>query len=313
MAASRPTYIVPWYERYGRAVNTAWLAGVILRHAGAVAAAASMVAAIEQAEQQREVLEFETVDLADDDDSVSSGETVASDASCSDHLNSGAVRVFGTKRLRPKQDQAIKKICFDSECEGKMIVVDRTGGGKSLILAMTSIIVAGISVVIVPLLALTANQLARLNRAVSKYGAVTAIHLDETSKDDLLHRVIPKMDSLPSNTSSTLILLCSPQALATDKDLLAAVLRAYQRKILRLVAIDEAHLYAMHGRSFRESIRVLQHVFFGVLFAESATWSPLFLAMTATMPATLLASFSTLTNVDWTIPCRQLWSSAKEF
>ena len=90
-----------------------------------------MVAAIEQAEQQREVLEFETVDLADDDDSVSSSETVATDASCSDHLNSGAARVFGTKRLRPKQDQAIKKICFDSECEGKMIVVDRTGGGKA--------------------------------------------------------------------------------------------------------------------------------------------------------------------------------------
>ena len=43
------------------------------------------------------------------------------------------------------------------------MVADRTGGGKSLILSMTAICVAGVTLAVVPLLALTANQLARLN------------------------------------------------------------------------------------------------------------------------------------------------------
>ena len=65
------------------------------------------------------------------------------------------------------------------------MVVDLTGGGKSLILSMTAISVGEITLLVIPLLALTANQLARLNNAIQKYGAITAVHLDEMLGDDL--------------------------------------------------------------------------------------------------------------------------------
>ena len=67
-----------------------------------------------------------------------------------------------------------------------------------------------------------------------------------------------------------------------------------------MVAIDEAHLYVMHGRSFRESIRILKRVFFAVLFNERARFHPLCLLMTATMMPSQLQFISDLTTIDWT-------------
>ena len=88
-----------------------------------------------------------------------------------------------------------------------------------------------------------------------------------------------------------------------------------------MVAIDEAHLYTMHGRTFRECIRVLRDVFFETIFADGE-WHPLFLVMTATMTLDLVESLSILTCVEWgkTIQTsnwpravHQMWSSAWDF
>ena len=68
--------------------------------------------------------------------------------------------------LRPRQDEAITRIAFDPQSGGKLIVVDRTGGGKSLVLVMAVIVVGGVTIVIIPLLALTADELTRLNAEV---------------------------------------------------------------------------------------------------------------------------------------------------
>ena len=131
--------------------------------------------------------------------------------------------------LRPRQDEAITRIAFDPRSGGKLIVVDRTGGAKSLVLAMTAIVVGGVTIVIVPLLALMADQRTRLNAAVQQYGAVSAIHLDETSTDDLNKKIIPKMDALSRDLSSTIIFLTSPPYLARTKDFRDALLRCNAR------------------------------------------------------------------------------------
>ena len=88
----------------------------------------------ERAKQQREVLRFNTVSISDDSDddsSTSSLRSVDSDAPFSDHLRSGASRVFGVPALRPKQEQAVQGLIFDKESKGRLIVVDRAGGGKA--------------------------------------------------------------------------------------------------------------------------------------------------------------------------------------
>ena len=82
--------------------------------------------------------------------------------------------------------------------------------------------------------------------------------------------------------------------------------------VMQLVAIDEAHLYAQHGRSFREAMKILTTLFFAVVF-KVGIWHPLFLAMTATMTLSLLPSISQLTNVEWTNNNHLLWSNCTEF
>ena len=111
--------------------------------------------------------------------------SVLSGASSSALRNRGADRVFRVESLRPKQHEAVEALVFGDELNGKLIVVDRTGGGKSLILQMAGISVAGVTLVIVPLLSLTANQMARITRARTNDMDIHAFHLDESSIDDV--------------------------------------------------------------------------------------------------------------------------------
>ena len=305
--------IVPWYRIYGADVDTRWLADVIARHAAAVADGARALEEVRRAEEPPELLRFEASgpsgsapvdgdDRADDDSADSS-------ASLTVHVARAARRVFGVASLRPRQEAAVLRALTDEETRRKLLLVERTGGGKSLVLGLVSVLCAGVTVVLVPLLALTADQLARFNNADQSRGVVHAIHLDETDQSDLDGEVVPMLDDLPRDTSSTVLLLTSPQKLATEKRVRDALLRCAGRGTLRVVAIDEAHLYTMHGRTFRDSVRCLGDVFFRPLVA----FRFIFLAMTATMSPDLLRDFSALTHVDWTDPRHQMWASASEF
>lgn len=273
-------------------------------------------AAIQQ-QQQREVFRFEEVgndaaaphahDYLSDDSSVDSADSFTK------HLGRGAGHVFNTRSIHPKQGEAVNRIVLDPTSGGKLIVIERTGGGKSLMLYLTAICVGGISLVIIPLLSLTANQMEKIRRAAQTHGAVYAFHLDEESKHDVKQKVIPKMDSFDYNSSTSMLILCSPQYISENIDFRNALLRARDREVLRLIAIDEAHIYAMHGRSFRESVRILGRDFFSKLYRGVKPYYPLCMPMTATMPNSLLSTLSDLTHIDWTKPCHQMRSSPEEF
>ena len=163
--------------------------------------------------------------------------------------------------------------------------------------------VNGIILVIIPLLALTnADQMANIMNALQIDGLIEAHNLDGTSRSALRDIIIPRMDEIQYDTSSTMFLLSSPQYFVDNPLFLQAVLRCYRQRTLRLVSVDEAHLYAMHGRSFRVAMRILQRLLFNVIFAIGV-WHPLLLAMTATMTDSLVASFSTLTSVQRDASC----------
>ena len=140
-----------------------------------------------------------------------------------------------------------------------------------------------------------------------------AVHLDEVPDDLVPALLVPKFRRMEPDSSDTLVLVCSPQYLAKRGWFRAELLRCNARGILCLVGVDEAHIHAMHGRSFRDPIRVLRDTFFLVLYGPGAAKSPLFLAMTATMIGNLLALFSALVSVVCFSPTHQLWSTADEF
>jgi len=97
------------------------------------------------------------------------------------------------------------------------------------------------------------------------------------------------MDAFEYALSTTMFLMCSPQFIAEHKESRDVLLRARDNEVLQLVAIDEPHLFAMHGRRFRDPIRFLQREFFAHLHKLKTTedYQPLLMATTATQPVSL--------------------------
>ena len=128
-----------WYRIFSDAVNIVWLTALIVAHAKQLAVAARQIREMEEAERQNEVLRFEPVSDFDviaeggDDDSVCSEGTVDDpSAPFSAHLNSAARRICNVAQLRPKQEEAVERIVLEEKTDGKLIAVDRTGGGKPI-------------------------------------------------------------------------------------------------------------------------------------------------------------------------------------
>jgi hypothetical protein len=58
---------------------------------------------------------------------------------------------------------------------------------------------------------------------------------------------------------------------------------------------------------------VLCDKFFFKVYASGHPFTPLLLAMAATMPASLMDPFSKLTHVDFSLTRHQLWASVRDF
>ena len=156
-------FAIPWYAICTEAVDALWLSRVILAHAAEITEAVRALEEVRRAEDPPELLHFE------DDDSPAAAdvadacvdESVDSSAPLSVLLASGARRVFGVPSLRPRQEEAVTRILFEPGTKGRLLLVERTGGDKSLVLATAAVTAAGVAVVVVPLLALAALHFCR--------------------------------------------------------------------------------------------------------------------------------------------------------
>ena len=136
---------------------------------------------------------------------------VADDNDFASHLSACVRHVFGVPSLRPRQVEEATKIIFEKKCRCRLLVVDRTeGGGKSLILHTVAVCVGGVSLVLVSLLALMADQLSRIQSASQRHGLVWVVHLDEVPDSLVRSSLLPKMTALDKGGADTLLLYCSP-------------------------------------------------------------------------------------------------------
>ncbi len=85
---------------------------------------------------------------------------------------------------------------------------------------------AGIVLVLVPLLALTADQMKAVKEADSRYASLEAHHMYEipTSTEQAVESIIARMKAISGESSSTMFLFCSPQYITKNPDFLEAIL-----------------------------------------------------------------------------------------
>jgi len=94
------------------------------------------------------------------------------------------------------------------------------------VMQMALMLFSGIALVIVPLLALTADQVEKIKRAVQTYGTVEAFHIDDLTEKYIRETLITRMYQLAASTSSSIFLFCSPQCLVEKTYFRQAVLES---------------------------------------------------------------------------------------
>ena len=156
-----------------------------------------------------------------------------------------AREVFNTLDLYPDQVRVLERLAMmkfklSSVHPAPILFVQPTGGGKSLVRDVHSVLCRGVSLTIVPVLSLGADQRKKVIDKVSQCcGRIISIHVDEiknalSAKDALTRTLL-----LPDDTKKYVLLFASPQAIVDKPHWKQFLKDLITRKLLRLVAVDE--------------------------------------------------------------------------
>lgn len=143
---------------------------------------------------------------------------------------------LGVRRLRPGQDRAIAAGLAGRDA----LVVMATGSGKSLCYQAPAAALAGLTVVVSPLIALMTDQLAGLRRAGVAAAALHSGLSDEEQREALG----------AARTGALSLLYVAPERFHS-----AAFRRALAEARVALLVIDEAHCVSEWGHEFRPDYR----------------------------------------------------------
>jgi ATP-dependent DNA helicase RecQ len=166
---------------------------------------------------------------------------------------------FGHAEFRGLQDQVIGELLAG---RGAVAVLP-TGGGKSLCYQIPAMMRPGVGLVVSPLIALMADQVAGLQQS-----GVAAARLDSDTSLDERSAIWRQIEAGQLD-----LLYLSPEGLMQG-----AMLNRLVRQPIALVAIDEAHCVSQWGHDFRPEYRMLGRL--AELFPQAPR-----LAVTATADA----------------------------
>ena len=219
-------------------------------------------------------------------------------ASMMDHAALVSRLVYDVDTLREMQHRLLHTMLVKKIRH--VLYVDRTGGGKSHSMRMLASMLKGIHLYFCPLLALMADIVLKFQEGNQQYGRIIVFNLDEMGGNaNMRKRILQLLRDLKSSTTSTIFLVSSPQFMTKHKAFIDVLLHNCRvNRTLRSVMVDEAHVWAQHGSSFRYEMRQLSATFFKPLFRRGSS-TPFFLACTATMNIRNTAFLSSLCAVGF--------------
>jgi superfamily II DNA helicase RecQ len=147
----------------------------------------------------------------------------------------------------PKEFQlvaAVARIVFQAKtC---LYLIQKTGEGKLAVVLTSATLLQGITLVVVPLLGLGCDQVAKAQRGRYK---VEAYHLDKNRGEDQL-AIQTRLLSITQQNAQSIILFASPQSLKEQSSWAPLLKRLCQMELFTLLVCDEAHTIPLNGCSF---------------------------------------------------------------
>ena len=106
----------------------------------------------------------------------------------------------------------MSKLFGDCLFTRKLLLVQKTGGGKSHVLRVLGTFLRGIHVIVYPLLVLTADQVLRFLEGTDTFGSIEAHNLDEqgTVLSKWRKKFIDHLSNISKSTTSAIFVFTSP-------------------------------------------------------------------------------------------------------
>ena len=160
--------------------------------------------------------------------------------------------VFKIESPKEWQLRLVQAMVFTKHKKLRIRCIRRTGDGKSLPIYTTATMTRGITLIIMPLLALGADQSSSVMSMDDVSANVFAEHLDSVSDPvDIasIHRFVNNMSDETSKNIS-LLLFMSPDAINNTR-WIAMFNNMKKKNLVKSLIFDEAHYIALSGRHFR--------------------------------------------------------------
>ena len=218
-----------------------------------------------------------------------------------------AFQAWHGKTARPWQVDACQQVMMrtvhrlPSSPLRPILLVRSTGGGKSAVRDVCGFLSGGITITIVPLLSLAADQTSKLVALSATQGLkrrLKVYNLDVIRSPPINELLRRNLESLPRESKVTVSLFSSPQKLTRDPSWQQTLVTCFRRGLMRFISVDECHLYASHGREFREEFGDLRAILFQMAKRHASVPTPI-LFMTATASSEMLSDLESLTGLQF--------------
>jgi hypothetical protein len=190
-----------------------------------------------------------------------------------------------------------------------------TGGGKSLIRDGFAASQGGVTWSISPLLSLGADQETKISEKAQNLPNhhIVAIHLDNYRRVDEQKGIKERVEKLSKDCTVTVIILSSPQVLRDSSVYYNMFKDTIQCGVLKLFAVDEAHLFVQFGLYFRDEFFAMKSLVFDLLAIDGGktTRVPV-LFMTATATERILEQLEKMTGLVFNRDLNIFWPNPIE-